>query len=226
MDGLVLTAAGASLRFGGGTPKVLLPLAGTPVLLHALRAFTAALPHLAVAVTARAEDVGTVEALLPGARVVPGGPTRQASVERGVRALPPGLDVVLVHDAARPLLSPALVARVAEAARRDGAAVAGLAVSDSLHRLSADGRRLEGAVARAGLFAAQTPQAARAAWLLDALAQAAAAGREATDEVGLLTAAGYPVTPVEGEAQNLKLTRREDLALAEALLVARAGRPA
>lgn len=226
MDGLVLTAAGASLRFGSGTSKVLLPLAGTPVLLHALRAFEAALPGLAMVITVRAEDRARVAALAPRARVVEGGATRQESVERGLSALPADLDVVLVHDAARPLLTPALILRVADAARQDGAAVAGLPVSDSLHALSADGRRLERPVPRTGLFAAQTPQAARAAWLRAAFAAARASGLAATDEVALLSAAGYPVRAVEGEAQNLKLTRREDLALAEALLAARAGRPA
>ena len=126
--GLVLTAAGASTRFGGGPSKVLRPLAGVPVLARAARAFREALGALPTVVTGRPEDLEALRALvrsepaLAGAVVVTGGETRQASVAAGVFSLPPGVDVVFVHDAARPLVSPDLVRRVADAAARAGAA--------------------------------------------------------------------------------------------------------
>jgi 2-C-methyl-D-erythritol 4-phosphate cytidylyltransferase len=223
MHGLVLTAAGASARFGrAGPPKVLRTLAGKPVLLRALAPFRVAVGDLAVVVTARDEDVAAVRRLvLSDVRVVPGGATRQESVRRGLEALPPRVEVVLVHDAARPLLSADLVRAVLAAAVRDGAAAAVLGVTDSLHRLvpaqGGDPRIGEG-VDRARVVAAQTPQAARADLLRRALAEAAAAGAVETDEVALLRRIGVPVTAVEGERWNLKITVPEDLDLAERLI--------
>ena len=226
--GLILTAAGASTRFGPGVSKVLRELAGAPVLVHGARAFREALGVTPVVVTARPGDVAAIRALvrteraLAGAIVVEGGASRQASVAKGLAALPPGVDVVLVHDAARPLVSPALVRRVADAAARDGAAVPALPVTDSVHRADAAGRLVE-TLPRAALRAVQTPQAARLDLLRRAFAEADRAGREATDEVGLLVAAGIPVTAVPGDAWNRKLTESADLAWAEAYLRGTAG---
>jgi 2-C-methyl-D-erythritol 4-phosphate cytidylyltransferase len=222
--GLVLAAAGSSTRFGGETSKVLLDLGGAPVIAHAARAFREALGPLPTVVAARAEDVLALRALcreepsLAGAVVVVGGATRQESVGIGVSALPPGVDVVLVHDAARPLAPPALVRRVAEAAERDGAAVPVVAVSDSVHRVDARGVVVE-SFDRSALRAAQTPQGARAALLRRALAHAERTGTASTDEAALLVAAGIPVTAVEGDARNLKVTVAEDLDRALAALL-------
>lgn len=219
MIGVVLTAAGSSTRMGGGASKVLLQLGGRSVLEHSLASLREALPEAYVVVTTRREDRERVAALAPGASVVLGGATRQQSVQRGVEALPVAVRYVLVHDAARPLASPALFRRTLEAVEAHGAAVAGLPASDSLHVLDAPGgSRLTRSLERNGLFAAQTPQGARADWLRAALAGAEREGREATDEAALLLAAGHPVTTVAGEASNLKLTRPEDLPLFEALL--------
>jgi 2-C-methyl-D-erythritol 4-phosphate cytidylyltransferase len=222
MDGLVLVAAGSSTRFGGTLSKVLRRLAGTPVILRSLAPFLAAVEDLFVVVAARREDVPAVRSLLPRATVVEGGAERQESVWRGLEAVPPTVQVALVHDAARPLVSAALVRRVLEAARRDGAAVPVVPVQDTLHRvagpLGADGARVLEGVDRELLVAAQTPQAAHADLLRRALAAARAAGSSETDEVGALRRAGVPVTAVEGERWNLKITTPEDLELAERLL--------
>lgn len=221
--GLVLTAAGASTRFGGGPSKVLRPLAGVPVLARAARAFREALGALPTVVTGRPEDLEALRALvrsepaLAGAVVVTGGETRQASVAAGVFSLPPGVDVVLVHDAARPLVSPDLVRRVADAAARDGAAAPALPLADSVHRADATGRLVE-TLPRDALRTVQTPQAAQAALLRRAIEDAERRGLHVTDEVGLLVAAGVPVTAVPGDPRNLKLTLPDDLARAEALL--------
>lgn len=227
--GLVLTAAGASTRFGGGSSKVLLRLAGVPVVVRAAAAFRAALGTLPTAITAREEDVEALRALtdkepaLHGAVVVVGGTTRQESVARGLASLPPGIDVVLVHDAARPLVTPDLVARVAQAAARDGAAAPALPLRDSVHRVDETGK-LVASLPREALRAVQTPQAARLPLLARAFALAARRGASAppaTDEVALLIDAGVPVTAVPGDPENLKLTVPADLARALAVLEAR-----
>ena len=216
--GVVLPAGGAGRRMGGDVPKQFRALGGAPVLVQTLRAF------------ARHEAVGPAVAVVPAgeeaetgrllrehgaeATVVAGGPTRQASVANGVAALPPGVGLVLVHDAVRPFVAGAVIARVVGAAREGGAAAAAVPVADTLRRGGA-GPLFGETVDRAGLWAMQTPQAARRDWLTRA---AANAGRAvATDEVGLLQAAGYPVRIVEGDARNVKLTRPSDWALAEAL---------
>jgi 2-C-methyl-D-erythritol 4-phosphate cytidylyltransferase len=219
--GVVVTAAGSSTRMASGTSKVLLLLGGTTVLERALAAVRAGLPDALIVVTTRPEDLDRVRALAGGAQVVMGGATRQASVTRGVEALPATVTHVLVHDAARPLATADLFRRTLEAVRRTGAAVTALPPVDTLHRLgSPDAPRLAGTVDRRELVAAQTPQGARADWLREVLARAEAQGDEGTDEAGLLCEAGYPVATVAGEASNLKLTRPEDLPLFEALLAA------
>lgn len=223
MLGLVLTAAGSSVRFGGYAPKVLLPLAGVPVVVRAARPFRAAFPECAVVVTARPEDREAVaDALgrdpsLAGAIVVEGGQTRQESVRRGLAALPDEVGVALVHDAARPLATVDLVRRVVGAAERDGAAAPALPCSDTVHRVDADGRFVQ-ALPRSELRAAQTPQAARLALLRRAYDEAARRGIEATDEVALLLAAGFAVTAVPGDPDNMKITTPDDLARAESIL--------
>jgi 2-C-methyl-D-erythritol 4-phosphate cytidylyltransferase len=227
MDGIVLTAAGASTRLGGPVPKVLRHLRGTPILLRALAAFRIVMPDAAVVVTARPSDVKTIRDLVRSAAVVPGGATRQASVLEGVKALPWDVESILVHDAARPLLPVDVVQRVLDAVRRDGAAVAVVPVPDTLHRLEPRAAehpdRIAQVVDRKGLVAAQTPQGARADLMRKVLLAAAREGREATDEAALLTAAGVPVTAVLGDVVNFKITTADDLELAERILDGRAG---
>lgn len=219
MIGVVLTAAGSSTRMGTGQSKVLARLGDRTVLEHALGRVREALPDALVVVTTRPEDEARVKALCPQARVVLGGASRQASVARGLAALPAQVTHVLVHDAARPLASPDLFRRTLAAVQEQGAAVAALPASDTLHALEAPGaRRLAGTLDRESLVSAQTPQGARADWLRAALERAERLGLKATDEAGLLREAGHPVVVVPGEPWNLKLTRREDLPLFEALL--------
>jgi 2-C-methyl-D-erythritol 4-phosphate cytidylyltransferase len=215
VDVIVLAAAGSSERMGGGASKAMRPLGGVPVWLRALEPLLRGAPGAAAVVVVRAPDRPAVLDLVAGhgalraVRVVEGGATRQESVARGVEVLPEGVDVVLVHDAARPLASAGLVRRVLDAARRDGAAAPVVPLADSLHEVDADGRLVR-ALDRERLRAVQTPQGARAALLLRALAHARETGLRATDEVGLLLAAGVPVTAVEGEPENVKITLPSD----------------
>ncbi len=220
MDGLVLTAAGSSTRFGGETSKVLLDLAGKPVLVRALAPFRTVVPDLAVVITARPADVDAFQALVPDATIVTGGRTRQASVALGMDALPAGVETIYVHDGARPLVSRAVIERVRDAVDSDGAAAAVLPVRDTLHRLEAGTSSwptLGPGVDRSDLARAQTPQAARAPLLRRAFEAAAAAGFEGTDEVSLLAHAGIRVVAVPGTLINIKITEPEDLELARAM---------
>jgi 2-C-methyl-D-erythritol 4-phosphate cytidylyltransferase / 2-C-methyl-D-erythritol 2,4-cyclodiphosphate synthase len=216
----VIVAAGTSSRMGG-LDKLAQPILGWPVLRWAVEAMVAA-PEVAagivVAPADRVADVAAAEWIrrLP-VRVVSGGRRRQDSVAAGVRVAE--AEVVLVHDAARPLVEPALVSRVAERAREHGAAVPLVPVVDSLRRV-VDGC-ITGSVDRAGLQRAQTPQGARTD-LLRAAAEALASGEEDFgDEAELLERHGVSVAAVEGSAENLKLTMPEDLELARRLAAGR-----
>lgn len=217
---MVLPAGGAGSRMAasGAPPKQFRRLGDAPVLVQSLRAF-ARHPAVgpAVVVVPAGEEEATASVLAAHgveAAVVAGGPTRQASVARGVAALPEGVRLVLVHDAVRPFVSGAVISRVVEAVREAGAAAAAVPVADTLRR-GGDGALFGETVPREGLWAMQTPQGARRDWL--EAAHAAAGALVATDEVGLLQAAGRPVRIVDGDARNVKITRPSDAALAEAL---------
>jgi len=205
----------------GAPSKQFRSLGGAPVLVQTLRAFARHpdVGPLVVAVPA-GQEAPTVEMLRAFdlvAAVVTGGATRQASVAAGVRALAADVEVVLVHDAVRPFVSRSVIASVVAAARQHGAAATAVPVADTL-RQGGRGPLFGETVSRDGLWAMQTPQAVRRDWLLRAAANAS--GFMATDEVGLLQHDGRAVWIVEGEAQNVKLTRPADWALAEALWTA------
>lgn len=218
--GAVVPAAGAGVRMGGNLPKQFRAVGGVPVLVRALRALAASGAVGPLAVAAPADAVEAVRDLIAthalDATVVAGGATRADSVRLAMDALPPDAEVVLVHDAARPFVPPDVVWRVAEAAWAHGAAAAALPVADTLRR--ADGDALGATVERDGLWAMQTPQGARCDLLAAAYAFADAHGAPAaTDEAGLLLAAGTPVRIVEGDARAFKLTTPSDAVLADAL---------
>jgi 2-C-methyl-D-erythritol 4-phosphate cytidylyltransferase len=220
--GAVIVAAGSGVRYGDAD-KVLADLAGRPVIEYSLRLF-ALVPGmqqivLVAAEHTRARCLALVDSLgLDQTVVRTGGATRRDSVAAGLAALTRAIGLVAVHDAARPLATLDLVERVVQAARDRGAAAPALPVSDTIH--IARDAVLDGTVDRTHLRAAQTPQVARRDWLEQALARAGAV----TDEAGALHAAGFPVTLVEGEAGNLKITWPRDLVIAEALLAAREAR--
>lgn len=217
--GVVIVAAGTGVRFGD-SGKALVPLAGRPLLAWSLSLF-ASLPETSeIVVVAGEHTIRRCQVLLSalspqGATVVRGGATRADSVRAGVSALGRDIDIVAVHDAARPLVTADLVRRVLASAHVSGAAVPAVPVSDTLHLISPDGL-IESTPERGRLRAAQTPQVARRGWLEHALMVASGT----TDEAALLRAAGYPVTLVDGDPRNVKITWPADLALAEALLAA------
>ena len=214
----LLVAAGSGTRFGAPTPKQFLPLAGKPVIRHAAEAL---LRHAGLLQpVGEAGPIGTALAGLPHLPAVPGGATRQESVRAGLEALSPHApDIVLVHDAARPVVPDGMVDAVLAALTGAEGAIPVLAVCDTLKR--GIGGRIVETVPRDGLFRAQTPQGFRFASLL-ALHRAAAGGA-ATDDAALLEHAGLAVALVPGSEDNIKLTWPEDLmrlerALSPALL--------
>ena len=216
----VVPAAGRGERLGGGPAKALREIAGAPLLLHAVRALTAAPSVDLVVVSAPAESVETVRALLdPGAGVVAGGPTRPESVRCALVALPDDVDVVLVHDAARPFV-PASVVEAVIAAVRGGhdAVVPVLPVTDTIKRVAPDGRVLA-TLRRDELVAVQTPQGFLRSVLVEAHQRAADdIADDATDDAVLVERLGCPVWTVAGAEEAFKVTTPADLVRAEAML--------
>lgn len=220
----VIPAAGRGDRLGPGTPKALRPLGGAPMLVHAVRAMSAARSIDMVVVAAPPAEAGEVRALLVSHElpaevvVVAGGATRQASVAAALAVLPEAVDVVLVHDAARPLAPSELADAVVAAVRAGADAVVPVVpVVDTVKVVS--GSTVTGTPDRATLRAVQTPQGFRRAVLARAHAQAGE--RTATDDAGLVEALGVPVHVVDGHPEAFKVTRPLDLVLAEAVLTAR-----
>lgn len=219
--GAVIAAAGASRRMGA-LDKTTWPLLGQPVISWVLQAFEA-VPEIAeiVIVTSEGNAVAVRRAAAPIAterRVVVcgGGDTRRESVAAGVAQLSPSIDLVLIHDAARPLVTPALLEAGLNAGRAWGAAIAAIPIVDTIKRIGRSGE-IVATVDRTALYAAQTPQVFRRDWLETAYRSANDAP-VATDEACLLEAAGIPVHVYPGSPENLKLTNATDLLIAEAIL--------
>ena len=220
----IVVAAGRGLRAGGDLPKQYRRILGEPVIRPSLATLVRHDEISAVQPVIHPDDAGLFEPAAAGLDLlpaVPGGASRQASVRAGLEALEPrSPDLVLVHDAARPFASAALIARAIAAARKSGAAVPVIAVADTVKTVDAAGT-VTGTIDRANLRMVQTPQAFSFAALLEAHRRAKAAGREDfTDDAALAEWAGLAVTTFEGEAGNVKLTTNEDFARAEAAKLA------
>lgn len=205
----------------GGTRKTFLELAGQPILLRAIRPFLET-PGVECVVVAVPPDVAArPPAWLTGAdprvRVVAGGATRGDSVAAALAALPPEVEVVLVHDGARPLVARDLAERCLRAAAAGRAVVAGVPAVDTLKEVDARGRVVR-TPPRGRYWHAQTPQAFPRSLLERAHRRAREEGIEATDDASLVERLGSEVELVEGSPRNLKVTRPEDLVLAERLL--------
>ena len=215
---VLVPAAGSGVRLGPGAPKALRPLAGEPLLVHAVRRVAAAPSVRMIVVAAPTAEVEAVRALLAPVApvvVVAGGAERQDSVAAMLAAVPASVGIVLVHDAARALTPPELVESVA-AAVRDGnpAVIPVLPVVDTIKEVGPDETVL-GTVDRSVLRSVQTPQGFRH----DVLAAAHRAALDAhTDDAGMVEKNGTPVLCVAGSELAMKITRPLDLVLAEALL--------
>jgi 2-C-methyl-D-erythritol 4-phosphate cytidylyltransferase len=228
----IVPAAGRGERLGPGGPKALRELAGLPLLVHAVRALGAARAVAEVVVVAPGDAVDEVRALMRGdtvlqsedvrVLVVAGGRTRQESVRLGLAALGDDVDVVLVHDAARPLVPVDLVDRVVQAVRTGADAVIPvLPLADTVKRVDEAGR-VDATIDRSTLRAVQTPQGFARAVLEEAHHAASTDADDeataATDDAGLVERLGTTVHAVPGAEEAFKVTRPIDLLLAEAVL--------
>ena len=219
----IIAAGGRGSRFGGAQPKQLQPLAGVPILKRTVDALLNGYAFDEVVVALPADLAANPPDYLDDVIVVEGGERRQDSVANAVRAVAPSSQVIVIHDAARPLVTPALLERTIDAAVKHGAAIAALQARDTVKRGDA-GRVIRGTLPRDEIFLAQTPQAFRVGVLRDALAIASTA-TDATDEAMLAEAAGHHVHLVDGDPRNLKITTPEDLVIAEAFVQSGGARP-
>jgi len=231
---VILPAAGIGTRMsqsaanpGAATPKQFLSIAGTPVLVHCLRAFLAVPRVEAIYVAVRPTEIERVrtqlaDSGLSAVHVVEGGENRQQSVSNALARLiaQSGCteeDVVLVHDAARPLIDPANIDRTIDAVVEHGAAIVGLPAVDTIKQVerTAHGAIVTATIPRERIVQAQTPQGARCGLLRRAFAEAEADGFAGTDEASLLERAGIPVAVVQGSPRNFKITQPGDHELAD-----------
>jgi 2-C-methyl-D-erythritol 4-phosphate cytidylyltransferase len=222
----LVLGAGRGERLGHALPKAFVPVAGRPLLARSLESL-ASVPEVDwVVPVIPAGERQRYAALAAGlscqeklAAPVDGGEERQDSVYAGLRSLPDDVGWVAVHDAARALVRPETVSRVIQLARREGAAILAVPVSDTIKRVR-EGRIID-TPPRSECYAAQTPQVFRVELLREAIAKARAEGRVATDCAQLVEALGAPVYVVEADADNLKITRPADLEVATRILEGR-----
>jgi len=217
----ILVAAGRGERMGLGRPKAFLELAGEALVLRSARVFDEAPSVGAIVAVVPEAELDAARAVLAPLRkllaVVPGGERRQDSVLAGLKTVPDGFEgVVLVHDAARPLVDVGLVEAVAREAEGAGAALPVLPVVDTVKRVR-DGLVVE-TLDRGQLGAAQTPQGFRYALLVEAYEAALRDGLTVTDEAMAVERLGAPVVAVPGSPRNRKITTPEDLEWAEGVL--------
>ena len=219
---VIIPAAGFGTRMRAAEPKQYLLLCGKPIIIHTVEAFIKNQHITDIIVVVPKDRVEDTERLFnfhhitaTYIKVVAGGPRRQDSVFLGLEALPPENDIVLVHDGARPLISQDVINRSYTGAVNHGAVIAAVPVKDTLKK-SGKGEKVLTTVNRENLFQAQTPQAAQK----ELLHQAYKANGDTlvTDESSLLEKANIPVTIIEGSETNIKVTRPEDLTLAEKII--------
>lgn len=218
----IIPAAGSGFRMKLDHPKQFHMLAGSPLLIHTVRAFLLN-PNIGrCIVVVPADWLETTRTLFAQygldqktLAITAGGRRRQDSVQAGLKLLDDSTDIVLVHDGARPLVSQDLIDRCYQAAREHGAAIAAVPVKDTLKKAGTD-QYVAATIDRHRLWQAQTPQAVQRILLEKAYRESD--GEDVTDESSLLEQAGIPVFLVEGSETNLKITRPEDLLLAEKIM--------
>lgn len=223
---LLLLAAGSGSRFGGTLPKQYIEVLGKPLLLYTLE-HLAAEPRIAVVQPVVSAGDNHFAQLVEGKEYpfellppVNGGAERSISMQQGLSALPDDIEFVAVHDAARPLPSPDLLADVLDVAEKYGAAVPGLPLNDTIKRVDANSKVVE-TPDRSLLRAVQTPQVACKSWFEKALELEAERLHLHTDDASLLEAAGFDVHISYGDIKNRKITTPEDMVWLESQLLAR-----
>ena len=222
MIAVILPAGGAGTRMKSSTPKALVKLRGKPLLIRSLEAFQGirgireivlALPPRSIRGVLR--KYGKALQRLGVTKIAPGGETRQESVQNALSVVESDIRWVVVHDAARPLVTKEEIRAVLRVARRFGAAITAIPAKDTIKEVESGGR-ITRTLDRSKLWLALTPQAFRADWLRQAHSRAW--GKPATDDAQLLERIGKKIRVVSGSSRNFKITTKEDLKLAEALL--------
>lgn len=210
---------------GAETPKQFLELEGTPIVILSLRRIAACPQVTEIIVATRTDEIARLEERIKrekfkqSVRVVKGGDSRQDSVAAALREVANGTEIVLVHDAVRPFVTPEQVSRVIEEARRCEAAILGIPAMDTVKEvkrasLPEDVALITGTVPRERVVLAQTPQAFSTKLLKEAFARAEADGVNASDEAGLVERLGHDVHVVLGSERNMKITKPADMELA------------
>jgi 2-C-methyl-D-erythritol 4-phosphate cytidylyltransferase/2-C-methyl-D-erythritol 2,4-cyclodiphosphate synthase len=221
----IIAAGGRGLRFGGAEPKQLLSLCGEPILKRSVDAYLNCdlVSDLVVALPAdlARRPPSYLQHRSKPVTIVDGGERRRDSVANGFASAPEHADIIVIHDAARPLVTDAVIRRTIAAAAESGAAIAALRARDTVKRVG-DGHAITATLPRDEIYLAQTPQAFRVSVLRDALRLSA----DATDEAMLAEQAGYAVRVVDGDPRNLKITTPDDLAMAEQFAAGAAQTPA
>jgi 2-C-methyl-D-erythritol 4-phosphate cytidylyltransferase/2-C-methyl-D-erythritol 2,4-cyclodiphosphate synthase len=224
----VIVAGGRGYRAGGDMPKQYRRIGGEPVIRPTLAAFAGHPQIVAIQTVIHPDDTALFQAATAGLQrllpPVPGGATRQASVRAGLEALQTAApDLVLIHDAARPFLSPDLITRAIDAATQHGAAVPAVPITDTVKKVD-ERDMVSETLDRSRLRTVQTPQAFSYGVIVDLHQRAAAAGRDDfTDDAALAEWAGHAVNVFAGESTNVKLTTNDDFERAEALRMAALG---
>ncbi len=223
---LLIAAAGSGRRMGAAGNKLLLAVAGRPVLAWTLEAALASPAIRWIGIVGQPVDAEPIAAIVAAARPdrpvqwILGGDTRQESVSRGLAALPADAEGVLIHDGARCLVEPELLGRCAAAVQAGQAVIAATPVTDTIKQVNGAGT-ITATPDRAGLWAAQTPQGFPVERLRRAHATATAEGWSVTDDAALFERLGWPVAVLEAPPSNIKLTTPFDLPVAAAVLAAR-----
>ncbi|GHI00521.1 2-C-methyl-D-erythritol 4-phosphate cytidylyltransferase [Neobacillus kokaensis] len=223
---VIIPAAGQGKRMGAGKNKLLLELDGIPVLVHTLQVFEADDACTGIILAIHPQDEAEFNALINMHHLckvkglVPGGKERQHSIYNALKTVSND-GIILVHDAARPFILKKHIHVLTEAAAKTGAAIMGVPAKDTMKKV--ENGVVEATVERSSLWAVQTPQAFRVSLLVEAYEKAERDHFLGTDDASLIERLGHPVTMIEGDYDNIKLTTPEDLFFAEAILKKRKG---
>jgi 2-C-methyl-D-erythritol 4-phosphate cytidylyltransferase len=229
---VIIPAAGLGTRMATKTAKQFTEIGGTPVLVHTLRRFAAVKAVTEIVVALREPEIRQFQPRLekeklPKVRLVIGGDNRQESVHNALRSISGKPDdLVLVHDGVRPFVTVEVIENVVKAARKHGAAIAGVPAIDTVKQVdrTADGALIKTTIPRERVVLAQTPQGFRLELIRKAFEDAAVIGFLGTDEASLVERIGHEVHVVMGSPRNIKITTKADMELAEFFLAAGASK--
>ena len=214
----IVPAAGIGKRLKSATPKSLVRIFGKPLLAYALANLKKSFSFEEIIAAVPPRQSASVRRLLrryslKGVRLVPGGKTRAESVKNALASVSGRCDWVLVHDAARPMVSPPLVRRLLREAARTGAAISAVPVSSTVKRVNTRTGTVLGTIDRRTVYLAQTPQVFRKSWLVGQYDRLGARALRLTDEASFFEGSGVRVKAVMGDPRNIKITTLEDIKL-------------